>query len=81
MTGRLLGYIRWHIPASHATNPDGTPVWPEAMMPAVGPEEEAEIERVAQSVQWDPNPNGRKMGEKADQVKQVILAQKPYMRS
>jgi hypothetical protein len=36
-TGRLLGYARWHVPPSHATNTDGTPAWPEAVVPAVGP--------------------------------------------
>jgi hypothetical protein len=36
-TGRILGYARWILPLSHATNADGTPAWPEAVVPAVGP--------------------------------------------
>jgi hypothetical protein len=78
-TGHLLGYARWDIPASHATNPDGNPEWPEAVVPAVGPEEEAEIRRVADTAHWDPNPNGNKMFETVRAPKYDILARKPYM--
>ncbi|KAJ5623932.1 hypothetical protein N7510_000241 [Penicillium lagena] len=55
-TGRILGYARWKLPVSHATTADGLPVWPEALVPVVSPEEEAEIRRVAEMAVWDPNP-------------------------
>ncbi|KAH8901467.1 acetyltransferase [Thozetella sp. PMI_491] len=79
-TGRVLGYARWDIPKSHATQPDGTPAWPEAVMPAVGPEEEAEIHRIAESAHWDPKTEGsHKMDEKTTPIKKSIVARKPYM--
>lgn len=54
-TGRLMGYARWHVPSEYATTPDGTPAWPEAVVPAISPEEEAEIRRIAETAHWDPN--------------------------
>ncbi|KAK6078429.1 acetyltransferase [Seiridium cupressi] len=44
-----------YLPSQYATNADGTPAWPEAMVQPVSPEEEAEIRRVAETAFWDPN--------------------------
>jgi len=78
-TGRLLGYARWILPPSHATNEDGTLVWPEAVVPAVGPEEEAEFRRIADTAIWDPNTDSDELLVPVYKVKEEILARKPYM--
>ncbi|KAK3900099.1 hypothetical protein C8A05DRAFT_17561 [Staphylotrichum tortipilum] len=60
-TGEILGYARWSIPESHATittaesDGNGTPAWPEAVIPAVSAEEETEINRMAATAVWDPD--------------------------
>lgn len=79
-SGNLLGYARWHLPPSYATSPDGTPVWPEAVLPAVEPEEEAEIRRVAETTPWDPKPGSNNMYEGVREIKNSLLARKPYVR-
>ncbi|ROW04791.1 hypothetical protein VMCG_04931 [Cytospora schulzeri] len=79
-TGRLIGYARWHIPPDHATLPDGTPAWPEAVIPAVSPEEEAELNRIAETAHWDPNLESDVQFEPVRAIKKPILARKPYMR-
>jgi hypothetical protein len=73
--GRLLGYARWILPASHATLVDGTPAWPEALVPAVAAEEEPEIRRVADTAIWDP------LDEPISRIKREILERKPYLRA
>jgi hypothetical protein len=79
-TGRTLGYARWNLPPSHVTNADGTAVWPEAVVPAVEPEEAAEIERIADTAIWDPNDALDEPEEQLRKIKNDILARKPYMR-
>ncbi|KAK9777610.1 putative Acetyltransferase-2 [Seiridium cardinale] len=79
-TGRILGYARWHIPLEYATNEDGNPAWPEAIVPPVSPGEEAEIRRVAETAFWDPNTGPDVFIEVTRPVKNEILARKPYMR-
>jgi hypothetical protein len=78
-TGRLLGYARWDLPEAHATTADGEPAWPEAVVPAVGPEEEAEIRRVAAETPFNPNPQGDPMDVKVGKIKREIMGRKPYM--
>ncbi|KAI9734775.1 MAG: hypothetical protein M1818_006762 [Claussenomyces sp. TS43310] len=79
-TGRLLGYARWYLPPSHAINTDGTPAWPEAIVPAVGPEEETEIRRMADDTIWDPNCDADELLVPIREMKDEILARKTYMR-
>ncbi|RDW69861.1 acetyltransferase-2 [Coleophoma cylindrospora] len=78
-TGRLLGYARWYLPPSHATSTDGAPVWPEAIVPAVEPKAEAEIRRIAATAIWDPNAESDALLVPIREVKNEILARKPYM--
>ncbi|RFU78513.1 acyl- n-acyltransferase [Trichoderma arundinaceum] len=78
-TGRLLGYARWLLPASNARNADGELVWPEALGPAVGPEEEAEIRRVAAAAPWNPINDSDPLDSKIKEVKERLLQKKPYM--
>ena len=77
-TGHLVGYARWYLPSSHAINTDGLTAWPEAVVPAVGAEEEAEIRRVADTAIWDPIDADQHL-ESVNKVKREILARKPYM--
>ncbi|UKZ92986.1 uncharacterized protein TrAFT101_007918 [Trichoderma asperellum] len=78
-TGRLLGYARWVLPESYAVLADGGPAWPEAMVPAVSPEEEAEIKRVAEATQWNPNNDTDPLDEAVTNIKNKIMARKPYL--
>ncbi|KAK1572847.1 acetyltransferase [Colletotrichum navitas] len=79
-TGRIVGFARWYLPASHSTTADGTPTWPDAMVPAVTPEEEAEIQRNAKTAHWDPNEESDELLIPIREAKDEILAKKSYMR-
>ncbi|KAH6651924.1 hypothetical protein BKA67DRAFT_572422 [Truncatella angustata] len=79
-TRRLLGYARWRIPPSRATKEDGTLEWPEAIVPAVGPEEEAEIRRVAEAAVFDPNQESDELLVEVNEIRNEILTRKDYMR-
>lgn len=78
-TGRLLGYARWVLPASYATDDNGEPTWPEAIVPAVGPEEEAEIHRIAEATPWAPNTESDPLDIAIKETKDRLLAKKPYL--
>ncbi|EFQ36031.1 acetyltransferase [Colletotrichum graminicola] len=79
-TGRIVGFARWYLPGSHSTTADGTPTWPDAVVPAVTSEEEAEIQRVAKTAHWDPNEESDELIIPIREAKDEILAKKPYMR-
>lgn len=78
-TGRLLGYVRWVLPESHAVLANGEPAWPEAMAPVVSLEEEAEIKRVAEATTWNPNNDTDPLDEAVRVIKDKIMARKPYL--
>ncbi|KAL7900361.1 hypothetical protein HDV63DRAFT_370943 [Trichoderma sp. SZMC 28014] len=78
-TGRLLGYARWVLPESYTVLSNGEPAWPEAMFPAVSPEEEAEIKRVAEETQLNPNNDTDPLDEAVRVIKEKIMARKPYL--
>ncbi len=80
-TGRLVGYARWYLPLSHATTADGTPTWPEAIVSAVEPEEEAEIRRIATTAIFNPNEDSDVLLVPIREVKNEILPRKPYVRT
>ena len=80
-TGRIVGYIRWILPESSATLADGTPAWPEAVVPAVSAEEEAEIRRVAAGVNFNPSHESDALDVEVGRVKEELLAKKEYMRA
>lgn len=77
-TGRLLGYARWVLPESYTVLADGGPAWPEAMIPAVSPEEKAEIQRVAEATQLNPINDTDPLDEAVRDIKVKIMARKPY---
>ena len=78
-TGQVLGYARWVLPPSHAVTDDGSPVWPEAMVPEVRPEEEAEIRRIAAAAIWNPNTESDALDVAAGRIKDKILARKSFL--
>ncbi|AEO70730.1 uncharacterized protein THITE_2122428 [Thermothielavioides terrestris NRRL 8126] len=85
-TGEILGYARWTIPEPYATvntagdhQGDGSPAWPEAQVPAVSAEEEAEISRVADTAVWDPDSTSDPLQDAIREIKDELLARKPYM--
>lgn len=80
VTNQILGYARWTLPAEFATKPDGTPTWSEAVVPAVSPEEEAEVRRVAATAVWDPNQESDVLSEPVTALREPLLAKKPYLR-
>jgi len=80
-TGRIVGYARWYLPDAYAKNADGTLTWPEAVVPAVTVEEEAEFRRIASTVIWDPNNEADEDPDPVEETKKEILARKPYMRA
>lgn len=79
-TGRLVGYARWILPESRARLADGTPAWPQAVVPAVSAEEEAEIRRVADTAHMDPNEEFDHLTDHIQEVKKEILSRKEYLR-
>lgn len=79
-TGRILGYARWRLPPSHRTSPDdGTPIWPEAQVPAVEAEKEAEIRRIAETVVWDPNDDADVLLDRVNALEKEVTPKKSYI--
>jgi hypothetical protein len=79
-TGSVVGYARWVLPASRAESADdGTPAWPEAVVPAVSAEEEAEIRRVAGTAHWDPNEEADGIVVPVLEARDEILGRGEYM--
>lgn len=78
-TGRILGYARWELPESHATGVNGLPAWPEAVVPAVSPEEAAEFERLAETAVWNPNPALDGIEDEVGEEKKKVLAANSYI--
>ncbi|KAJ5636272.1 uncharacterized protein N7484_009585 [Penicillium longicatenatum] len=79
-TGRILGYARWRLPPSYGISPDdGTPIWPEAQVPAVEPEEEAEIRRLAETVVWDPNDDADELLDRVKALEKEVTPKTPYI--
>lgn len=81
-TGRVLGYARWHIPYEYATQADGTPTWPEAVVPAVSSEEEVDLQRAHDEVtsRWDPNMEPDVLFGPMREIKNEVIRNKTFMR-
>ncbi|PTB66812.1 hypothetical protein BBK36DRAFT_1117632 [Trichoderma citrinoviride] len=78
-TGRLVGYARWILPKSYATTADGEPVWPEALGPLVGKEEEEEIKRIAEATPWNPSHDTDALDDKVTEIKNELMQKKQYL--
>ncbi|KXH51148.1 acetyltransferase [Colletotrichum nymphaeae SA-01] len=80
VTGQIVGYARWILPASHAKSFGGAPAWPDAVVPSVGQDEEAEIRRVAATAHWDPNEESDDLLVPIREAEDEILSRRAYMR-
>ncbi len=84
-SGEILGYVRWSLPESHSTittedgNEEGTPAWPEAVIPPVSKQQEDEISRVAATAVWDPDLTSDPLLDGMRKIQEEILARKTYM--
>ena len=81
-TGCILGYARWCLclQPSHEINPDDSiPIWPEAQVPAVAPEKEAEIRRIAETATWDPNNDADELGDRVIALRKEVTPKKPHI--
>ncbi|KAJ5751680.1 hypothetical protein N7520_008597 [Penicillium odoratum] len=81
-TGRILGYARWslYVPSCHEINPDnGTPIWPEAQVPAFEPEKEAEIRWIAETAIWDPNEDADELGNRVTALRTEVTPKTPHI--
>lgn len=56
-----------------------TPAWPEALVPAVSAEEEAEILRVAETAVWDPDFTSDPLLDGVREIREEIASRKPYI--
>ncbi|KZL66174.1 GCN5-related N-acetyltransferase [Colletotrichum tofieldiae] len=78
-TGRIVGFARWYLPASHMKKASGAPAWPNAIVPAVTLEEQAEIHRIAETTHWDPNEESDELLIPIREAKNEILRRQSYM--
>ncbi|KAJ5730901.1 Acyl-CoA N-acyltransferase [Penicillium malachiteum] len=79
-TGRILGYARWCLPPSYEINADdGTPIWPEAQVPAVEADKEAEIRQAAETVVWDPNNDADELSDRVTALKKEVTPKTPHI--
>ncbi|KAJ5621897.1 Acyl-CoA N-acyltransferase [Penicillium herquei] len=59
---------------------DGTPTWPEAQVPAVEAEKEAEIRQIATTVVWDPNNDADEISDRVTALKKEVTPKTPHIR-
>lgn len=78
-TNRILGYSRWILPASHATNDDGSLVWAAAVVPAPGVALEAEFGRLAAAAVFDPDTASDALSVPIQRARDEILARGVYV--
>lgn len=77
-TGRLVGYIRWRLPAGRCCGEP--PVWPEGQTPDVSVEEREEFEKRAAAADWDPVDYGEEELDNAlKPIQERLLAKKEYL--
>lgn len=81
VTGAVVGYARWILPASHVTakENDAGPEWVEAQVPAVSEEETARFGELADSAWWEMKSGMDHMDDKNRVVMDRILAERPYI--
>jgi GNAT superfamily N-acetyltransferase len=73
VTGAVLGYARWILP------PSSLDEWPEAKVPAVSEKEKKQIQKLAESAWWQFRSDMDHLDDEGHQIKNRILAEKPYM--
>jgi hypothetical protein len=75
-TGRIVGYVRWILPASFDAS-----VWPEAVTPAVSEDDQAFFRRLASMADWDTGDTttGGTISP-VQKAENEILSKKTYIR-
>lgn len=71
-TGTLLGYSRWRFP-------EATTEWSDAQVPDIDAEQRQKIEETADSTWWEPREDLEPLDRKNEEVRDRILAVKPYL--
>lgn len=78
-TGRLVGYIRWRLPAGRCRNEDGSPAWGDGQIPDVSPAERAVYDRRAEAAWWETDPSGDVLDGPMIKMKNDLLGKKDYI--
>lgn len=74
-TGRIVGYVRWILPAGFDAS-----VWPEAVTPAVSEDDEAFFRRLALMADWSTGDMTDEPPSPVQRAENEILSQKTYIR-
>lgn len=75
-TGRIVGYVRWILPAGFDAS-----VWPEAVTPAVSEDDQAFFRRLASMADWDTGDNATDEPiSPVQKAENEILSKKTYIR-
>lgn len=79
-TGRIVGYVRWILPA--ACDFDAS-VWPDAVTPAVSEDDEAFFRRLASMANWDTGDSTDEPSKisPVQEAENEILSKKTYIRN
>ncbi|KAH8673432.1 acetyltransferase [Xylariales sp. PMI_506] len=74
-TGRIVGYVRWLLPAGFDAS-----VWPEAVVPAVSEEDEAFFRRLASMADWTTGDTADEPLSPRQKIENEILSKKTYIQ-
>ncbi|KAH8882255.1 hypothetical protein GQ53DRAFT_753743 [Thozetella sp. PMI_491] len=77
-TGKLVGYIRIELPESICKTSDGKPIWQEAQVEDVTPEERARLKEASDSAWWAPGDDHS--DENNSRIKNEICSKGVYTR-
>ncbi|PLB51530.1 acyl-CoA N-acyltransferase [Aspergillus steynii IBT 23096] len=80
VTGAVVGYARWILPADRAVAIDNSVVWAEAQVPGVSPDEERRFQEQAKSAWWRPRSDMGAMDDEIDAVRRKVFAEKAFMQ-
>ncbi|KAG6361342.1 hypothetical protein INS49_009567 [Diaporthe citri] len=74
-TGRIVGYVRWILPADFDAS-----VWPEAVTPAVSEDDEAFFRRLASMADWSTGDTTDGPISPVQKAENEILSKKRYIQ-
>ena len=74
-TGRIVGYVRWTLPAGFDAS-----VWPEAVTPAVSEDDEAFFRRLISMADWSTGDTADEPIGPVQKAENEILSKKTYIR-
>lgn len=78
-TGKLVGYIRWKLPAGHREDEVGRAVWQEGQTPDVSDGERKRFEEMAAAASWEIDRSSDVLDEPFSRARQDFLAKKEYL--